>query len=122
MGLISLMVFHVGCDQRSDRVLPGRNSAVSTNQFAGIIIAIAIIVGITRIRYAVRVFVASSLGSLPAPSASPWTRFSFWKIPRARYVRIGFHAIIHHVKVIMYLWGIVNKFEDIVVMNSLAKT
>ena len=116
------MVFHVGCDKCSDRVLPGRNSAVSTNQFAGIIIAIAIIVGISGIRCAVHVFVAPSIGSLTTTSAASWTRFSFCKVPRERVVRIGFYAIIHHVKVIAYLRRIVNKFEGVVVMNSLAKT
>lgn len=116
------MVFHVGCDQRSDRILPGRNPTVSTSQFAGIIIVIAIIVGISGIRCPVRVFVATSLGSLPAPSASSWPQFSFRKIPRSRLVGIGFHAIIHHTKVIAYLRRIVNKFEGVVVMNSLAKT
>ena len=122
LGLISLMVFHVGCDKRSDRVLPGRNPAVSANQFAGIIIAIAIFIVISGISNAVRVFATSSFGSLPTTSASSWTRLSFRKISRVRVVRIGFYAIIHQLKVIVYLRRIVNKFEGVVVMNSLAKT
>ena len=80
LGLISLMVFHVGCNKCSDRVLPGRDPAVSANQFARIIINIAIFVDISGIRNAVHVFVTASFGSLSTTSATSRTRFSFCKI------------------------------------------
>lgn len=81
LGLISLMVFHVGCDKCSDRVLPGRDPAVSANQFARIIIInIAIFVDISGISNAVHVFVTASFGSLSTTSATSRTRFSFCKI------------------------------------------
>lgn len=80
LGLISLMVFHVGCDKCSDRVLPGRDPAVSANQFARIIINIAIFVDISGIRWDVHVFVTATFGSLSTTSATSRTRFSFCKI------------------------------------------
>ena len=76
LRLIPLVIFHVGCDQCSDRVLPGWNSAIPGNGIAQILFVL-IVRCVSRIVRCFLAIVPVGIRTLSATSASSGTRLAF---------------------------------------------